>query len=204
MIKKYKNFLEKENFEEIWRLVTSSDFNWNYIESCSGRGSRIDFCQDVDFHYREYGFFNTFFNYKDKKDIKFSNIVKPIIDEISKDLEIFHLIRVRVGMQTYIGDKNFAHGPHVDYFFPHKTLIYYVECDDGDTIFYKGEMKNDGGSLEVMDRVSPERNSAVVFDGLIIHGSSSPFSTSRRIAITINYLDNKEDLENFANLGGMI
>ena len=66
---------------------------------------------------------------------------------------------------------------HVDYKIPHLVLIYYVNSTDGDTLFYEGD--------RVVERVTPRRGRCAIFDGSILHTSSTS-TLSPRIIINNN------------------
>jgi hypothetical protein len=68
---------------------------------------------------------------------------------------------------------------HVDYKIRHLVLIYYVNSTDGDTLFYEGD--------KIVERVTPRRGRCAIFDGSIIHASSTP-TLSPRIIINNNIL----------------
>ena len=86
-------------------------------------------------------------------------------------------------MQVKVSNENITHSPHIDFYFPHKVLLYYVHDTDGDTIFYD-KFNNE---YKEIYRVTPKKGSAVVFDGSIYHASTTPNLHQRRIAININY-----------------
>lgn len=67
--------------------------------------------------------------------------------------------------------------PHIDYKIPHYVLLYYVNTTDGDTV-----MLDDG---IIRDRISPKRGRCVLFDGSILHASSTS-TLSPRIVINNN------------------
>jgi hypothetical protein len=64
--------------------------------------------------------------------------------------------------------------PHVDYYDPHKVLIYYVNTSDGNTIFYDDD-------LNVTQQVQPVGGRFVVFDGNILHNNRMPENNHRII-----------------------
>jgi hypothetical protein len=106
------------------------------------------------------------------------------------------VMRARAGMFMPT-PRGGAHIPHVDYYFPHYTLLYYVNDSDGDTILYneKVETVNFGKDPEypdrfsILDRVSPKQGRAVLFNGLHYHSSSLPKVSENRIAINVNFID---------------
>ena len=87
------------------------------------------------------------------------------------------LRRIRFGMYFPI-DPGVSHEPHIDTSYKHIVMLYYVNDSDGDTYFYeKGIVK---------DKVSPKKNTAVVFDGNTYHASSNP-SKDVRITLNLNF-----------------
>lgn len=66
---------------------------------------------------------------------------------------------------------------HIDYKTKHLVLIYYVNSTDGDTIFFEGD--------KIIERITPRRSRVVLFDGSIVHASSTS-SLSPRIIINNN------------------
>lgn len=107
--------------------------------------------------------------------------------EDSFELKIRKLFRMRIGISINV-NKEGSHFPHVDFNFPHNTLLYYVNDCDGDTIFYE-EFYN--GSHPRKYNISmtnkPKANQAVLFNGLQYHSSSNPTNTPYRAAININF-----------------
>lgn len=108
------------------------------------------------------------------------------------------LIRIRVGLITVTKDP-LVHRPHVDFDYPHRTGLLYINDCDGDTTFYKAKydqkytvgplkyMESLGDDLEIEEKVTPKANRLVLFDGLQYHSSSTPNNNPRRIAVNFNY-----------------
>ena len=71
------------------------------------------------------------------------------------------------------------HNAHTDNGNPHDVVLYYVNDSDGDTFFFDNDMN-------VIHRETPERGKLVIFDGSVLHSSSSP-SKNFRITLNINY-----------------
>ena len=92
-------------------------------------------------------------------------------------LDVCSLSRIRLGM--HVPDQSWTsyHGPHRDQPGPHTVVLYYVNDSDGDTYFFDDDE-------QVIDRITPKKNTMVVFDGLTLHASSYPTKGQR---ITINY-----------------
>jgi hypothetical protein len=78
---------------------------------------------------------------------------------------------------------------HVDNFEEHRTLVYYINDSDGDTILFdKLWNRNDKHySVTTVNRVSPKRGRAVCFNGLRFHAPSNPIYNRRRYVLNINF-----------------
>ena len=65
--------------------------------------------------------------------------------------------------------------PHIDLEAPHKVCLYYVNDSDGDTCFF------DGPEGEIVDKVKPKKNRAVIFPGELYHAPYWPTTNPRAI-----------------------
>ena len=95
-------------------------------------------------------------------------------------IDVYNLSRMRLGLQVRVDSTSIVNKPHIDHYHPHQVLLLYLNESDGDTFFY-----NNHG--EIIKKISPKANSAVLFDGSIMHSSSTPCKNSRRIALNINF-----------------
>ena len=59
-----------------------------------------------------------------------------------------------------------------------KSLLYYVNNSDGDTIFFDND-------LNVTTRVSPKKNRAIIFDSHNLHSGSNPIKNHMRAVINL-------------------
>jgi hypothetical protein len=173
-----ENFLSPFLKNEIYSVTTSSFFPWFYSDQTSFDKKNKDINQ--------FGFSNVIYdkhnNFRSENFITFFGMIPQIEEKFN--VSIKEIIRIRAGLQTMIEAKNnIKHTPHVDYDFDHKTLLYYVNNSDGDTTFF-----NDNDKTMPCLSVTPKSNLAVFFNGNILHSSSSPKNTSRRIAININII----------------
>ena len=106
-------------------------------------------------------------------------------------ITIKEIYRIRIGLTTTVG-KEVQHLPHVDLKQPHKVLLYYVNDSDGDTFLFNEKVTPfvEGveypDSFSLMDSFSPKKGSAIIFNGLHYHSSSTPVDHDSRIAININ------------------
>jgi hypothetical protein len=77
---------------------------------------------------------------------------------------------------------------HIDTETPHLVILYYVNDTDGDTYFFGKEKDS-----ELVQRVSPRKNRAVIFDGANYHASSLP-TNKHRIVMNFNLEIENDDL----------
>lgn len=166
--------------------IYNRDFPWFFLYSMSGAERPINISgTHVADH--QHGFQHTVMdhraNYGSPYEDLFTPLAARIIDHFQTNI---HLVRIKIGMVMPMEGGGVAH-PHVDYKSPHKTLVYYVNDTDGDTVFY--DQWYDGTDrldFTVQQRVQPKAGSAVIFDGLQYHSTSYPTKDVRAF-ININY-----------------
>ena len=114
-----------------------------------------------------------------------------------------NILRVKANLQTRApkeskGKYNF---PHVDINEPNltekiTTILYYVNDSDGDTFFFKNQIKDIYGdpknldNLEIVKKVSPKKGRLVEFNGSRLHAGSHPIENELRIVVNYNILFN--------------
>lgn len=156
---------------DIEMTFLNKEFPWYYVD---------DITHDCG-NNNVYGFYHGIF-LEGKTLSNTYNLVMPILYQMcdKNSIDIKQIIRVRVGLITRSGVEQY-HTPHVDYFFEHKTMLYYVNDSDGETFFFD-DAKN------ITDKVLPEKGKCVLFDGKTLHASSSPIKHNRRIVINYNFV----------------
>ena len=97
------------------------------------------------------------------------------------DLNPNFLYRMRFGLYLPLNNPPIHNNMHVDMKNPHTVILYYVNDADGDTFFFNR-------NRECVERVTPKRGRAVVFDGLTLHASSMP-SKDYRISLNLGYVN---------------
>lgn len=152
------NFLSEEDFRNLKSVLTGSRFPWYFLDG-------TDYENDGT-HQFVYSFYGPFSWIGD------SSLVEPLV----KKLDPLALIRIKANLQppthkivvnkfhTDVGDE------------PVKTAIFYVNTNDGKTIFKTGEEIN---SVE---------NRMVVFDQQLFHTGTTCTGTFPRIVINFNYV----------------
>lgn len=187
-IKVIDNFLENNDSHNIFKKITDSYFKW-YLSSEEYTVNK-DIINEMKTRFKNLKehiqFVHSFFEYNDKEDISndFKHI-KPVFDKLIDytNGENIDLLRAKVNLQPQCKDflKDNHNCPHIDNTkIKHKTLLYYVNDSDGDTFFF-----NDKD--ELIKRVTPKKNRAVLFDGDILHCGSHPVESLYRIVLNINY-----------------
>lgn len=110
----------------------------------------------------------------------FNDIVELAAAKV--DMKVNHVLNTRVFMTTPIVDDDRVGTPHVDRQTPHFVCLYYVNDSDGDTVFFEDE-----NSDNIIHRVSPKKNRAILFKGHLYHAATWP-SKSPRCTININWV----------------
>lgn len=185
------NFLPEFYHKTILETLLSDNFPWYVIGSSSGAEERVD-ANDVYFPDMQNGFFHVLYNKFTGGPTSYNyGLFDPILKLIPEKFgtDIINLIRIRLGMTTRTGYEGF-HYPHVDMQYPHKTLLYYLNDSDGDTLFYDKKFGEDvSEGLNVVHRNTPKANQAILFDGLKYHSSGFPTENFYRITMNINFQD---------------
>jgi hypothetical protein len=121
----------------------------------------------------------------------------PLLVACSKNnLKLSKIIRIRAGLITSCG-KQVTHKPHVDYQFPHKTMLFYLTDSDGPTLLFDKKHSGNGEDkywsdielLKTERSINPVKNTSVIFDGLTFHSSTTPKENPFRIVINYNFID---------------
>lgn len=190
------DFLPTEQFESLQSYVLSMQFPWFYCEHVSlppEDGAGI-----VDKNAVETDGFNHIFYDKpwDVKSFTYKQLESFISQlEISLGLREEDIIRFRASMKS--PKLGFSEGnynlPHVDYFFPHESLIYYINDSDGPTyVFdqvhqYTGKNLGIGfDSFTIKTKILPKANRLLWINGLQYHTASNPIQSKRRVIFNIN------------------
>jgi hypothetical protein len=120
----------------------------------------------------------------------------PLITACAKhNIKINHIIRIRAGMILKTCD-DIIHTPHVDYPYPHSTMLFYLNDSDGDTLFYNemhsGEQSQiaalEKSKVTISERIEPKANRYSIFNGLQFHSSTAPKKSEFRIVINYNFV----------------
>jgi len=189
----FDDFLDKDNFQKLQNFFMSADFPWYFVPNVSlPPGSIVEDTLAVE----TYGFNHTIYdNETGNRSFVFENM--PIIIETFENKigqKVKELLRIRMSMKHPIQnftEKNY-NLPHVDYPFPHSTLIFYVNDSDGDTrVFdqYHTDLEPDPKYFTTKLRIKPKANRMLFLqNGLNFHTASNPFQFDRRVVLNLNLI----------------
>jgi|TARA_R110001592_G_scaffold103003_2_gene290291 hypothetical protein len=155
MFKEINNFLPNNFLSDI---LTNS-FSW-YITDTTKIKGRVG---------KPYFFHLLYFNEPN------SNYYEKIMPKFIEKLKIKKLIRAKLNLYPKTSNIE-EHNYHVDFKYPHKTALYYVNTNNGFTIF-KNPYK----------KISSKKNKIILFDELSEHKSTSCTNKDFRITLNINY-----------------
>ena len=153
------NYLPQDYFEHLKTTILGHNFPWLYNAEVANRG-------EVNDHF--YFTHNLFQEFQPS-----SSIFEEFIP-FFKQLEMNALIRARALLYTNQG-RQIVHEKHIDFKFPHKTAVFYVNTNNGYTEFEDGT------------KVDSVENRIVFFDGSIPHNSSTCTDQKIRVVLSINY-----------------
>lgn len=106
---------------------------------------------------------------------RYIEMMVPIVSKINSYVKIQNINRLKFNLllKQNIG-KDQYNTPHRD---PGKySFVYYLNDSDGDTFFFNEDMS-------VSNRVTPKKNSGVLFDSTVLHASANPAITDARFVL---------------------
>ena len=181
------NFLTKSYHENILELLSGPNFAWMYNDSITG--SLEDRVLENP-QLNEYGFSHSFWRENKGPDSGYASFIEPMLYQIKDATDCDLIWRARADMVTWTGKEDFKHLAHIDFPFPNKASVFYVNETDGDTIFYNVKRTDnlDVKDLKEYNRISPKANRLIIFDGDLLHTGCSPTKHKNRIIINSNYI----------------
>jgi hypothetical protein len=186
------DFIPPSYQDMIYKHVVE-DMSWKYLESVSGvedYGSELPYglhlSKDQDTFYRD-----LVHPIEGMSEDFVAGILLPMAYEAQTLLGFDSTIE-RIRIAAYHRSNGGIHRPHVDYYYPHHTMIYYVNDTDGDTYIYD-EMSVDMDrtyptKFTLKAKATPKKGRSVFLNGLNYHSSSPPVSSRIRMAINFNFV----------------
>jgi len=191
------NFLPDLEFAKLQEYIMSVNFPWFYCEHVSlppGENAIIDpLAVETD------GFHHIFYD----KEYEVESFAVECLNNFFKRLEEQlgftenHFIRIRSSMKSpKLGFTAENYNlPHVDYFFPHETMIYYLNDSDGDTRIFdqkflqnKNDWDKEPDYFTTHARIAPKANRLLWISGSRYHTASNPIESKRRLILNVNLL----------------
>ena len=168
-----ENFLKDADFQELRKFFLSPRSQWRFIDFVVSKE------QD---NQKKDGYFvhsfrdlhpNTF---EDRFPISPNiNVLEKIIGEIKKKVKFKQILRIRSSLYPRREHQE-PDAFHVDYKFNHKVCIFYINSNNGYTLFKSGE------------KVDSVANRLLIFDGLKEHCTVVQTDVSARYIINFNLL----------------
>lgn len=156
------NFLPQEIFVEIQNMFLSNEFPWYWCEN------KIYNIGEEDLS--NYQMVHTFYEYN-------TTYSQWRIDPLIQKLNPKALVKIKANL-TLGSQYNHFYGYHKDNEWGGdgcKTAIYYVNCNNGYTIFKNG------------DKVESVSNRMVIFNSNNLHTGTSCTDQKRRVVVNFNY-----------------
>jgi hypothetical protein len=175
-----KQLVTKENKEINWLALTSTTSIGKYLKL---KDNSITVSEDSQESHGA-SIYNTKFS-------SIHDLGSNILHTFAKKhgIKVKEILRIKANILNKTDKQNHIHPPHVDMTTPHMVLLYYVNDSDGDTIIFHQKHSSDQDPVLTVNRsISPKAGSAIMFDGLTYHSSSSPQYTEERIVININFI----------------
>jgi len=113
----------------------------------------------------------------------FTNVLKTFLVKNNFRAEFIHRIKVNNQELDLSFTDDMFNTPHVDWNFPHNVMLYYAIDSDGDTALFD----RIDGHLTIVERITPRKGRAVLFDGQTLHAGRPPSTSTRRLIINYNF-----------------
>lgn len=183
--------LSPEDFKNLSNLVMSTEFPWYWQSHVSlPSWCVINDPNAIETFGWNHQVYNKETNFKGNFLEAFAPVLQQIKNYAGKRIEF---IRIRLSMKVYkqgftINNYNL---PHIDYNFPHKTAIFYLNNSDGPTWIFNERFNGQEEPTEftINEKINPRENGMILLDGLQYHTASNPIKSDRRVILNINYVE---------------
>jgi hypothetical protein len=181
-IVKINNVLPDDYHGVIVAAVTGELFEWNLIRDISNSGNPSDDITEYAFRHKLW--------WQNKKVSEWANLFDPLMSAFvdCTNGSLVYVPKVFLNMNMNYGKQN-KNLSHCDGSMDMETEtlkrftgIYYVNDSDGDTLFY-----SDDGET-VVNSVSPEANTMIVFRSGFLHSRQLPLASNTRLVLNMNVL----------------
>jgi len=208
MIIQINNFFPILLQKKILKIISSPNLAWYHRPSLKNKSFKeIEKICEIDMNIiLGQGFIHTFYDRDTEPEVVDGlDILSTFIIHTEKhfDLKITKVLRLQaLQVLPYPSTDTNYMMPHVDYMFPHKTLLYYVNNTQGDTFIFNEKSDLNSEEIKVQElynltetysnktlkeKISPVQGKAVLFNGLYYHAASFP-KINNRYVINFNFL----------------
>lgn len=185
------NFLPQKYAEDIENMLLGEDFPWFFNKHASYDNKEIvEKFEKNDPRLRDTSAFIHGFMLDSNVNSDYFLQVKPILYFLEQKCKIIteNIFRIRgVFVPPNPSMKNYMNIPHVDINLPHTTVLYYVNDCDGDTVIFNELFGSDNwfAPKTVAYKCKPQKNKALIFNGLRYHTGCVP-TINNRVLINFN------------------
>lgn len=196
MIKIIDNFLEKEIENKIKEKLNADSFPWFYYEDIIHPRSRNNLIDERIT--KSFALVHTLFTEPHGENSNYFLFFLTILNRFCtyEKINLDKILRIRIRRTFFVKghSKKKYNTPHVDLELieNYKSLVYYVEDSDGDTVFFKNKYNKDNKIVldkEAIEdkRISPKQGRAIYFNGDIFHSGNCPVNYEKRTIINFDF-----------------
>jgi hypothetical protein len=160
------NFLPLEDFKDIQKEIMSPYFPWYLNLNVLYPDNKFD----ITDHLYNYQLVHTF--YRDWG--PYSNYMS-VVDKLVRKINPIAILRIKANLNP-VTEKRIVHGMHIDVLHPCTTGIFYINTNNGVTVF------EDGTEVESVE------NRFLNFSSNLAHSGSTCTDKKARFIININYI----------------
>jgi hypothetical protein len=189
------DILNKENQDKLETYLLSSNFPWFLNHATSFGKTELDKgLMILDNNTNDnFQFTHSFFDQEPKPYFK---LIVPFLNYIKDNLGFKEFEFDRIKSNLLI---NNPQQPLESYNVPHvdgqddntKTLLYYVNDSDGDTVFFNEKYGDNINNLTTNMTLSPKKGTAIIFNSNYFHSSRPPINNKFRCVINLVFRSNK-------------
>lgn len=179
MIEILDDFIPIESQNIIERIVESTDFKWICVDT-------VNYPKEYNSSYKPNK--KQFEHHLVKNHQVVSKYFKPIFDNLLlPEFEKYKILRAKVNLNVPGKRKKFI-TPHTDSFVSgSKSIIYYINDSDGETIIYNNRFSSNSSPKFWWNKtkIKPQKGRIIKFPSNILHSGNVPYNFSTRLVINI-------------------
>ena len=180
----FDDVIDNDYQNKIKETFFGKNFPWFFVDDISYADNTIQ---------KRPGFSHFFIDDREINS-KHHSFILPLITNSLKKINFNHTCltqgRAFFQLPLKLDDEKQVDTPHIDSFFPHLVVLYYVCDNEADTIIYKNKYKGEGkdkpniNDLIIEKKIKPKQGRVVMFNGYRWHTAEQPKETQRCV---INY-----------------